>query len=231
MILGIRTHNTEQEECEEDEMKVLLYSLDQGIIDSVIAGHVHDVAHHWVNEVPVVQSVDGGYYSHVIYLAFNATTKELIKEKIEVEGPLPTCKKVFENTRKCDYVTKTNATKVGPLKSFLFHDKIMKADNSLDVVFEKWWQEVKIYKVKLSTTDFECKGGNKEENPFGNLIADIYKNSSKADISIINNGGFRSGWYIGDVLVESVYNMFPFENILVTVEMTGKELKLVLAEV
>ena len=229
MILSIRNHLTEQKECEEDEIKVLLDTLDQGVVDAVIAGHVHDVAHHWVNGVPVVQSIDGGYYSHVIYLAFNAATKELIKEKIEIEGPLPTCEKVFENTRKCDFVSKKNAAGSGPLRKFLFHDKIMKADDSLDVVFEKWWQEVKIYKVKISTIDFVCKGGNNEENPCGNLFADIYLKSSNADISITNNGGIRSEWYTGDVLVESVYNMFPFDSKLVTVEMTGKEVKLALS--
>jgi 2',3'-cyclic-nucleotide 2'-phosphodiesterase (5'-nucleotidase family) len=183
------------------------------------------VAHHWINGVPVVQSIDGGYYSHIIYLAFNSTTNQLIKEQILVEGPLPTCNKIFDKTMQCNYLTKKTAPQAGKQKEFIFHNKVMKADKSLSVLFDKWWQEVQVYKVVLTSTDFLCVRGNSAENPFGNFVADIYRKVSKADISIVNDKSLRSQWVIGEVLVEDVYNMFPFENNIVTFEMTGSEFK------
>lgn len=225
MVLKLRGMNTEQGECDEGEMKVLLDALEPGLVDAVVSGHVHDVAHHWINGVPVIQSINGGYYSNVIYLAFNSTTKEIIRDKAEIEGPLPTCHKVYDKTLKCEHLTKDTAPSAGILKKFIFHKNVMKADESLTTLFDKWWQEVKVYKVFLASTDFTCKRDREKENPFGNLIADFYKNVAGADVGIINDGSLRSQWVEGDVLVEDVYNMFPFDNYLVSFEMTGSELR------
>ena len=225
MILRVRNPRTVQASCKNDEMNLLLSSLDPGVVDAVVAGHVHNVAHHWINGVPVVQSIDGGYYSHLIYLAFNSTTNEIIKDEVLVEGPLPTCNKVFDKTLNCYYLTSATAPLAGKQKKFIFHNKVMKADKSMSVLFDYWWQQVQVYRVFLTTTDFLCKRGRLSENPFGNLIADIYKNVSHADVSIINDGSLRSQWAEGDILVESVFNMFPFDNPIVSIEMTGAELK------
>ena len=60
-----------------------------------------------------------------------------------IEGPLPTCHKIFENTRRCNYVTKTDASKAGKLKHFKFHEIKMKPDQSVEILFENI-EELKI---------------------------------------------------------------------------------------
>ena len=42
-------------------------------------------------------NINGGFYFNVMYLTFN--NKKLIDTKIE--GPIPVCEKIFENTGKC----------------------------------------------------------------------------------------------------------------------------------
>jgi len=64
-----------------------------------------------------------------------------------------------------------------------------------------------------------------KENPLGNLIADCIRNYTLADIGIVNFGLLRSIWFPGDILYENILNMFPFNNKLVTVQMTGKEVR------
>ena len=43
-------------------------------------------------------NINGGYYFNVLYLTFNSN-KHIVEKKIE--GPIPVCEKVFENTGKC----------------------------------------------------------------------------------------------------------------------------------
>jgi 5'-nucleotidase len=44
------------------------------------------------------------------------------------------------------------------------------------------------------------------------------------DVVILNAGGFRTTWVPGIIQYQHFYNMFPFTNIIVSVEMTGQEL-------
>lgn len=59
----------------------------------------------------------------------------------------------------------------------------------------------------------------------GNLTADILKEAGKAEIGLINSEGIRQDILKGPVTMEEIYSVFPFDNILVTIELTGKDLK------
>ena len=45
-------------------------------------------------------AINGGYYFNVLYLTFHNSK---VVNKV-IEGPIPVCEKVFERTRRCDYV-------------------------------------------------------------------------------------------------------------------------------
>ncbi len=229
-ILQVRDKNSTQAQCTvQDEVAVLLNSLDEGVVDAVVAGHIHDVAHHWINGVPVVQNVNGGYYTNVIYLNFDKDTLKLKRNDILLEGPLPVCEKVFTNTRKCNYLTKTELENAGKLTKYSFHNQVVKSDTSLEVLFQKWWNAVKPYKVSIATTDETLQRDSKKESILGNFVADCLRIKANADISVFNDGSLRSIWFPGDILVESVWNMFPFDNTIVSFEMTGSEVKRMMA--
>jgi 2',3'-cyclic-nucleotide 2'-phosphodiesterase/3'-nucleotidase len=226
LTLKLRTNKTPQEECNQNsEIVQLINSLDEGVIDAVVGGHVHNVVHHFVKKVPVVQSINGGYYSNVIYLTFNKTSKAILRDLTVIEGPLPVCDKVFDKRKRCDFITKTDILASGDLKKYTFHKKPVDGDKSLQTIFSKWWDEVKKYKVKVCSTEGLLKKNIDEENTLGNLITDILRNKTQSDVAIINGGIFRSEWFPGDILVESLYNMFPFKNDIVSFDMTGAELK------
>ena len=46
----------------------------------------------------------------------------------------------------------------------------------------------------------------------------------EVDFTILNTGSLRTVWYPGNILYQNVYNMFPFENVLISFEMTGAEI-------
>lgn len=70
-----------------DEMSKLLASLPTGTLDAVVQGHRHVFSHHFINRVPVMGVINGGYYFNVLYLHF--FDKKLVEAVIE--GPVPVC--------------------------------------------------------------------------------------------------------------------------------------------
>lgn len=77
----------------------LISSLPTGTVDAVVQGHRHVIAHFYKNNIPVIGSINGGYYFNAIYLKFNKQTRKIVDSTIE--GPIPVCEKVFANTGRC----------------------------------------------------------------------------------------------------------------------------------
>ncbi|WP_058983643.1 MULTISPECIES: bifunctional UDP-sugar hydrolase/5'-nucleotidase [Halobacterium] len=69
-----------------------------------------------------------------------------------------------------------------------------------------------------------------DETNFGNLITDAFRWKSGADVAITNAGGIRSnGQYgPGNLTAGDVFSVLPFNNHLVTMELTGAQLEQVL---
>lgn len=65
----------------------------------------------------------------------------------------------------------------------------------------------------------------------GRLIATAQMEKAKADFGIMNSGGVRASIETGDITYKEVLTVQPFANLLVSVEMTGKEVLEYLAQV
>lgn len=68
-------------------MSILLKALPVGTIDGVIQGHRHKFSHSFINGIPVMGTISGGYYFNILYLSFY--NKKLYEKYIE--GPIPVC--------------------------------------------------------------------------------------------------------------------------------------------
>ena len=66
------------------------------------------------------------------------------------------------------------------------------------------------------------------ENTLGNLIADAQRHAAPADFALMNNGGIRRALLPGPVTYGDLFELHPFGNVVVRVELTGAELKPVL---
>jgi 2',3'-cyclic-nucleotide 2'-phosphodiesterase (5'-nucleotidase family) len=68
---GLWFKQTPQKECQPaGELKKLLDALPPGTIDGVVQGHYHNFYHHFVNGIPVMGNINGGYYFNILYLQF-----------------------------------------------------------------------------------------------------------------------------------------------------------------
>lgn len=69
------------------------------------------------------------------------------------------------------------------------------------------------------------------ESPLSNLLADILRASAKdklgtaADVGVMNMGGIRNLLNKGEITIESVYEITPFENALAVVTLKGSDLR------
>lgn len=65
-------------------------------------------------------------------------------------------------------------------------------------------------------------GKYQHDTELGNWTADLIRARGNAEIGIINAGSLRSSLPSGPVTVGTVYTLFPFDNSLVTLEMSGE---------
>jgi len=63
------------------------------------------------------------------------------------------------------------------------------------------------------------------ETNLGNLATDAMLKASGADVVITNGGGIRASIEVGDITLGNAFEVFPFGNTLVTIEVTGATIK------
>ena len=78
----------------------------KNIFDVVIAGDMHNNAHIWINNIPIVSTKGKGKSLNIIYLPFRKIENKyhLINEEIKIEGPLPSCEKIFLKKLNCEQI-------------------------------------------------------------------------------------------------------------------------------
>ncbi|MCD4784437.1 MAG: bifunctional metallophosphatase/5'-nucleotidase [Candidatus Eremiobacteraeota bacterium] len=104
----------------------------------------------------------------------------------------------------------------------------LKADEKVLGIIDKYEKEIApmmrkvVGKTELDLT--KATGKDHKDSVLGNLICDAMIDKSGADVSIYNPGGIRAEVYAGDITVENMITVLPFDNWLVTCDLRGKEL-------
>jgi len=63
------------------------------------------------------------------------------------------------------------------------------------------------------------------ESPLGNLVADAFREKGKTQIALQNIGGIRTRVVKGPIKWGDIFEVLPFQNTLITVKLTGAQLK------
>ncbi|MCQ2821066.1 MAG: bifunctional metallophosphatase/5'-nucleotidase [archaeon] len=228
-ISKMRNKTEKQKETCVDNLEIMSYlkDLPKGTIDGIIGGHVHDVVHHWIQDIPVIET-DGAFHAHIMYLHFKKENGVYViqNDKTEIEGPLPLCEKIFPDNKRCNYRDPAYIT--SNLSDYSFHGEIVKTDDELSAKLKKW-KDILDEKYKNIIVENEedlsnCPNGV-YECPLVNLVNDITIKTTGADFAFINLGGLRTSWRRGKLSEVDIFLMFPFNNTLVTYEMTGREVE------
>ena len=225
MILQMRDSSIHQRECKESEeiMSFLeqIKNDSEMQIDGVIAAHVHDIVHHWISDIPVIES-SGSDYFNVLYLAFriNKNVITLQTNKIVIEGPVPVCEKLWPDSKNCEYKYENSSI----MEEFIFHDRAVNTDQDLLKELKKWNDIIdKKIENNLCETKDEMFIDGAKETLLTNFVNDIGRIITESDICFFNLGGIRSTWHRGNINEIDLFRMFPFNNTWVRFEMTGEE--------
>ena len=225
--LKMRDSSTNQKSCDQtQEANIYMEKLkvEKIKIDAIIAGHVHNIVHHWIADIPVVES-SGSDYFNIIYLPFTYNSKteryEIQNKKIQIEGPVPVCDKLWPNSKNCEYKYEDSSF----MKNFKFHGKEITLDKEMTYTLQ-YWEKIIKDKVEnnLVETEDEMYKITNEESLLTNFINDAGRIITDSDICFYNNGGIRTDWHRGPINEIDVFRMLPFNNTWVRFEMTGEEI-------
>jgi 5'-nucleotidase / UDP-sugar diphosphatase len=167
-------------------------------IDVIVGGHSHTVIPDPVNEsgTIIVQAGYNGLYLGVLDIVFDPAKKKIV-----------------------DY-TKQNELKLvsaGPQAQF---------DTDVARIIDKYEIQVRAEFAKvagMATRDF-TRQSNKEST-LGDLITDAMREASGAQIAFYNGGGIRADLPKGPVTLEMIYTILPFDNLLVTMDLSGAQIQ------
>lgn len=87
-----------------------------------------------------------------------------------------------------------------------------------------------IFSVKVGKTTNGIKRNYEAESAMGNFTADAMNKMAKTEIAFQNAGGLRADIAAGDITVEHIFTVSPFDNTITTGEMTGKQIKALLEQ-
>jgi 2',3'-cyclic-nucleotide 2'-phosphodiesterase (5'-nucleotidase family) len=81
--------------------------------------------------------------------------------------------------------------------------------------------------ARIGETEVDLDGENvrKRETNLGDLVADIIREASGADLAIINGGGIRTSIKKGEIRIMDIYSVLPFDNYVVAIKLTGRQIR------
>ena len=77
----------------------------------------------------------------------------------------------------------------------------------------------------IGKTEVDLDRNKIVESVMGNVLTDAIRESTGSDIAVENSGSIRKGIRKGNITVKSIHDVLPFNTYLVTMELTGKDIK------
>ncbi len=189
--------------CEDDsEVFQLARALgaEPGLVNAIFAGHTHQIEHAVVAGIPITQGAPNGVGLAEISIEVDATGR-------------PTGHFLLPAPRLLDG------------KPFL--GAPVAPDQKIAELIRPALARAQVARAKLVgiTLPVPLPRAFTVESPLGNLVADVIRASTHAEIGLMNGGGLRADLPAGPVTYGALFEVLPFDNHLAVVEMTGAQLR------
>ncbi len=196
---------SEKNECS-GEIFDMAKELNPQDIAAIFGGHTHNPLTATVNGIQIVQPGSYGKSYGRIDLFFNEKDGKLISEKTKAVSPV--------------YFTETT-TLNNELMSLKPDREVAKLLAPYIISVERIKKDI----ICNATEDIEIASG--DTLPLGQIITEAMLTypGTNADIAIYNTGGIRSGIKKGAVTYGKVYEIIPFDNTIVSLTLTGSQIK------
>ena len=166
-------------------------------VDVIFAAHNHAIVNAVVDNKLIVQALDYGKAFSAVNLDIDPETGDIVNKEAEI---------VFVDQSKMD---------PDPVVT----DILNKYENRIAPILN----EVVGYAQVAMAGGYGVRG-EVGDNALGNLIADGMKAEMGTDFALMNGGGIRDNLNQGDITWGELFNIQPFNNVLVKLEITGADL-------
>ena len=211
--------------CDTDsEIMRVARDLPAGLVDHIIAGHVHQGIAHFVNGISITSSYSRTRAFSRVDLTIDRASGEVRRSK--VYPPQQACMAVIRGSGHCAMPGDDR------VESATYEGRPVSPDPAVAAIAAEATAYARAIKeerlgVQLTAT-FPHPPAT--ESPLANLMTQAILESIGGDVAIHNvNGGIRSTLPPGELTFGSVYEMFPFDNRVVVLDVSGSELRAVLA--
>ncbi len=206
------------------EIFQLARQLPVGLVDAIVAGHTHAGVAHEVAGIPIVQAYSRG--------------RAFARLDLTVErGVGVVSARVFRPQALCAALDPDGTCVADGDAPAHYEAAPVEPDRSVMVAMEPELERVRRWRaaplgIALETPLARNQGGF--ESPLGNLFADALRAAvPSADVAIgmgARRGGLRADLPMGVLTRGSLYDTFPFDNRVVTLSLTGTELRRTLTD-
>ena len=232
MKLNMYRSGTKQDLCDTNsELYQLLLSLDSNVIDGIITGQRHKEVHHFINNIPIISSVDKGLYANILYLQFkwdnSKKTYKVNPKQSTIEGPIPICEKIFNKTHSCELIKPSMAAEYFPTLEYKFHGVKMEKTQTLNPIHTKYdskWEPYKGKVCEIVGTEDALKIEYNGDFYIGNILTEIQNRMSGSQIAVVDPKLLYDSWNPGKLPKYKISSMLTFKSKLCTFSMKGKEL-------
>ncbi|MGC4122398.1 MAG: 5'-nucleotidase C-terminal domain-containing protein [Myxococcales bacterium] len=204
------------------EIFEMLQQMPRGLFDAVLSAHTHTRLQHVINGTPVVQANSYGTHFSLLELVVDPDTRRVRTESTKLVGAVAVCEKTYPGSEACD----PKKPAAGDLVPATFHGKALVPDPAVTAALSPYIERVaQEHRRALRVAVPEPLTRNyKGESLLGNALADTVNAMEKTDVTLLNAGGLRADLASGELTFGALYEVFPFDNSVSTVTLTGEQI-------
>lgn len=195
--------------------------LPRGLVDVIVAGHTHAPIAHQVEGIAITESFSGGRAFGRVDVVVDRRANRVTSTRMF--SPRDLCARENPNTRTCG-----PAAPVGTLVPAEYENARVTPDAAIERVLAPALEQAKAVKARPIGIVLDTSIRRLEsDSPLGNLFTDaLLASVPGADVALHNSsGGLRADLPSGPLTYGSVYEVMPFDNVVVTVKLTGSQLE------
>ena len=206
----------------DDEIFKVAQAVPKGLVDQIVAGHTHQPMAHFINGIAVTSAFSRTFaFDRVDYSVDRASGQVL---ELKIFPPQINCPAYSRQTDECEW-TETDPDLVRPA---VYEGQQVRATPELEAIAARARAHTKAIKSESMGVLLETPIllSDSAESPLANLFTDAILEEVDADISIHNvAGGIRGVLQAGELTFGDVYQIAPFDNRVVVLDVSGAELR------
>jgi 5'-nucleotidase len=212
------TNPTDLSSCDDEaEIFRLARTLPRGLVDVIAAGHTHQGLAHEVEGVAIIQGYSHGRAFGRVDVTIERRTGRVVQHRLF--PPQDVCARRDPATSSCEGAK---------LPLARYEDRVVTPSAAVTAAMAPALARVRALQAQPLgvVLDSPISRTGDLESALGNLFAEALREQTGADIAFNNNlrGGLRADLPAGPLTFGSFYDVFPFDNRLLTVRVTGAAL-------